>query len=570
MKVDVAIIGGGPAGSTVATLLRKYNSGLSVLVLERDRFPRDHVGESQLPATGPILAEMGVWDKVEAAQFPIKLGGTYRWGRTDELWDFEFLPGVRFEVQDRPAKFRGLRRKTAFQVDRGRFDQILLDHAQSLGAEVRQETKVASVEVEGDRIRALTLADGSRIEADYVVDASGAESLVRRALSIEVEAPTALRNIAIWDYYRDAAWAVEIGREGTRIQVMSLGWGWVWFISIGLDRTSVGVVLPAAKYKELGLTPEEVLLKAVDEEPRIRRLLAGARREGRIQATKDWSYVADRIAGENWFLAGDACGFADPILSAGMTLAHTSARKVAYTILALQEGRHPPEWLRNEYDRGHRAQIRQHIQFADYWYSANGRFTDLQAYCSQIAAHAGLQLDAKDAFRWLATGGFASEDPGQARAVSFRLGGVKLITKLFSGEDSHWHIARVNVLHAELTGAVKEDFPVYENGGVEVGTRYRRGGLVLPLVQVNLVVWAAIARSSDLATILEYAVNRLVRDRLAEGPWEARALVIDTLEALLTEGWLRGSVDRRRPFVEITTPEESSAMHPNRDPAPAG
>src|SRR5271168_175695 len=104
---DVAIIGGGPAGSTCASLLRKYAPGLKVAVFEREIFPRDHIGESLLPPISLILEEMGCWDKIEAADFPIKIGATYRWGRRPELWDFEFLPGDQFLEQPRPAKFEG-------------------------------------------------------------------------------------------------------------------------------------------------------------------------------------------------------------------------------------------------------------------------------------------------------------------------------------------------------------------------------------------------------------------------------------------------------------------------------
>ena len=89
---DVAIIGGGPAGSTAGSLLRKYGPEVSVVILEKERFPRDHVGESQLPPIGAILREMGCWDAVEQADFPIKIGATYRWGASAELWDLEFLP----------------------------------------------------------------------------------------------------------------------------------------------------------------------------------------------------------------------------------------------------------------------------------------------------------------------------------------------------------------------------------------------------------------------------------------------------------------------------------------------
>src|ERR1700733_9422051 len=119
---DVVIIGGGPGGSTCGTLIKKYCPSLKVLILEREVFPRDHIGESQLPLIGNILAEMGVWDKVEAANFPVKIGATYRWGNDSTLWDFHFLPRGEFEDEPRPANYEGQRRLTAFQVDRAIYD----------------------------------------------------------------------------------------------------------------------------------------------------------------------------------------------------------------------------------------------------------------------------------------------------------------------------------------------------------------------------------------------------------------------------------------------------------------
>lgn len=142
---DVIIIGGGPAGSTLGSLLRKYNPNLNVLILEKEQFPREHVGESQLPPISKILDEMGCWDKVEAANFPIKIGATYRWGSSAKLWDFEFLPVRQFEDEPRPAKYQGQRLQTAFQVDRAVYDEILLDHAESMGCVVKQQTRVARV-----------------------------------------------------------------------------------------------------------------------------------------------------------------------------------------------------------------------------------------------------------------------------------------------------------------------------------------------------------------------------------------------------------------------------------------
>ncbi|MBM4113501.1 MAG: tryptophan 7-halogenase, partial [Phycisphaerae bacterium] len=132
-EFDVAIIGGGPAGSTAATMLRKYDPSLRVVLVEKERFPRDHIGESQLPVISSILNEMEVWDKVEAAGFPVKLGGTFSWGRNQDKWDIDFYPVERFKNEPRPGKYEGQRRFTAFQVDRSKYDTILLNHAASKG-----------------------------------------------------------------------------------------------------------------------------------------------------------------------------------------------------------------------------------------------------------------------------------------------------------------------------------------------------------------------------------------------------------------------------------------------------
>ncbi len=154
---DVAIVGGGPAGSTCGGLLKKYRPGLEVGIFEREVFPRDHVGESQLPLISKVLAELGVWDEVEAAGFPVKIGATYRWGNSDDLWDFNFLAGGEFADEPRPARFEGQRTRTAFQVDRAVYDKILLDHARELGCEVFEDCGVRSVEVSNDRVDRLVL-----------------------------------------------------------------------------------------------------------------------------------------------------------------------------------------------------------------------------------------------------------------------------------------------------------------------------------------------------------------------------------------------------------------------------
>ncbi len=564
MKCDVAIIGGGPAGVTAGSLLKRYRPSLDVVILERETFPRDHVGESQLPAISEVLEEMGAWDKIEAANFPIKIGATYKWGRTKDLWDFEFLATEDFINVPRPGKFAGQRRALAFQVDRSIYDKILLDHTKELGCRVFEGTKVSRVLRTDDRIDGLELENGEMVEARHFLDCSGDSGILRRAMGVEVDSPTKLRNIAIWDYWQDAQWAVTIGSGGTRIQIMSLGWGWLWFIPISESRTSVGLVVPAEYYKQTGKTTEQIYADAIAEEPMISSLVKNATRENGLQATRDWSFIADRLVGENWFLAGDTCGFADPILSAGMTLAHAAGRRAAYTILALERGKHDPAWLKEQYNTWQRKQIWHHIRFADYWYSANGIFTDLKEYCSEIAAGAGLKLDANEAFRWLSTGGFTSETPGRARAITYAVGGVKFITQLFSGEPVTWEVAKNNRFKLKKAGTEVVQFAHLENGRIEAVKCLKKGEKLLPLEGLFAIVVSALETETDAEKVLNRCLEIFQRQG-AKNVSAGYLMFMEVLEALIYDGWVEASLNDKRPLLPMETPDEMRTMHPNRD-----
>lgn len=565
MKVDVAIIGGGPAGSTVASLLKIYNPSLSVAIIEKEVFPRDHVGESHLPVISEVLAEMGVWDKVEAANFPIKIGGTYRWGRTDELWDFEFLPGKQFVDEPRPAQYKGQRRETAFQVDRAIYDKILLDHAESLGCQLIQPNKVTDVLVDNDRCNGLVLENGDTVEARYYVDGSGEGGIVRKAMNVSITAPTKLRNIALWDYWTDAEWAVTIGNGGTRIQVLSLGWGWIWFIPITDTRTSIGLVLPAETLKAKGKSPEDLYLEAVSTDPLVSELIKSAKREGPVHGTKDWNFLADRLYGENWFLSGDSCGFADPILSAGMTLAHTGARLLAYTILELDREELDSKWLKTQYEETQRFQIKQHMMFADYWYSSNGRFTDLQEYCREIADSAGLSLSADDAFRWLASGGFTTETPGLARAYSYRLRALKLIVQHFSGDDAIFEVTEYNRLALNMEGAERTKLSVGQRGRIIALDGFKRGNKRLHLAGCFLALHHSLTKHNVIHDVLNLSIEIVKAMKFFNSEYEAKAALVDALESMVTEGWVTGSYDPSIPRFQYAVPKESDSIHPNRD-----
>ena len=563
---DVVIAGGGPVGSTAATLLKNYAPEMRVLVLEKEIFPRDHIGESMLPPICPILDEMGAWDAVEAAGFPIKIGGSYTWGRDNDRWDINFYPIEKWRDEPRPAKFEGQRLQTPWQVDRSIYDKILLDHAQSQGAEVRQGTRVDEVMVKGDRIEGLKLHGGETVTAKYYIDGSGTVALFRRALGIGIDPNLELRNIAVWDYWRDADWAVEIGVEATRIQVRSLPYGWIWFIPIGPSRTSIGVVCPAEYYKERGMTAEELYDQSLRRQRDIWKLLAHAKPEGRLTTCRDWSHLADRTVGENWFLCGEAAGFADPILSAGMTLAHQSAREAAYTILELRRGEHDSTWLRQRYDDKNRGTIRQHIKFAQYWYAGNSCFTDLKEHCARIADEAGLNLDPLEAWNWIAQGGFATESEFIAVSGSYDPAGIKKVIELFDREKrkASWLIDGYNLFKLDLRGAQTDRVGVLSQGRIYSLPCYVRNGRRLPAAGVYGDLIGILRQTSELPTIVGLIDKIVSRDSsiTAVNRECMRAAYLQVMEVMAQDGWIERKVNDKYPTLRMG---DVSDMRPSRE-----
>ncbi|HWD38970.1 MAG TPA: NAD(P)/FAD-dependent oxidoreductase [Fimbriimonas sp.] len=563
MNFDVAFVGGGPAASSCGCILKKYRPDLKIGIFEREIFPRDHVGESQLPIIGSVLNEIGVWDKVEAANFPVKIGATYRWGNSQDLWDFNFLLGADFKEEPRPGKYEGQRLDTAFQVDRSIYDKILLDHAREFGCEVFEDCAVREVQRTGDRVTRLLLENGESVEARYYIDASGHSGLLRRAMGIGIEEPSNLRNIAIWDYWQNAEWAVNLGIGGTRIQVMSIGYGWIWFIPLGPTRTSIGLVCPADYYKKAGLKPEELLLKAISDEPRVKALTVKATREGKLFTTKDWSFVAERMAGENWLLIGEAAGFADPILSAGLSLAHISAREAAYSIMEIDQGE-SKEWLFRHYEHRNRRKVLQHIKFADYWYTANAHFTELKEYTRQIADDAGLELDAEEAFQWLGTGGFVEADMSVGGLGSFSLDGVHMIAKRLSEKPPISVIDGHSLFMLNLKNADQVEVPLYEKGRVYRMPAYLREGKLLPLVGVFGRLVAGLQVSPSLDKAANVMRDQLIRDGMTYNA-DFHSKMVQCLEAMARDGWVKCKKFSGSAPITVDFLSDNGFIEPNRD-----
>jgi len=556
---DVAIMGGGPAGSTAGSLLKKHMPSLSVVILEKEAFPREHIGESQLPLIGVILDEMGAWDKVEAADFPIKLGATYKWGRDPEPWHFNFIPPEQFRNTKRPSQFEGQRRYTAFHVDRARYDDILLNHAASVGCEVRQGTRVTEVVADGDRVSFLRLEDGSKIAGRYYVDCTGNVGLVRRAMGVGIDSHDRLKNISFWDYWESDHWNDTMAEGFTRIQIRSLPYGWIWFIPIGRTRVSIGLICHSEHYRKKGQTPSEVYRRALEDEPFIAAQVAKATPTGTVRTTRDWSYLADRLYGENWFLTGEAAGFADPILSAGMTLAHASARDAAYTIMELERGEHDRRWLLDRFDEKNREAINNHIRFAIYWYSANGLQSDLDEYCRELAASSGLRLNAKDAFRWISQGAFTTELLGNPSIGFFDITSIHDLANRFAdkGRTHQWLVHGCSVFQLNVHNSTRGFVGDLKDGRVIKVPCLFKGKNKLPLYEFYGLVVDVLQRTSDAQTMLQLAGQSIEMLFPAEHRTFAMSRFVEALESMALDGWVICRHDKKRPPLKMSEQAET-------------
>jgi flavin-dependent dehydrogenase len=312
---DVIVIGGGPAGSTASTLLAR--EGFRVTLFERERFPRFQIGESLLPYNNDVFRRLGVYEKLLDGGFFPKYGGEFVTadGTANKVF--------RFSENLEPPYRR------AFQVERSRFDQILLDHSRENGVEVREGTAIARVDL-SDKSRAVVeTTSGERHEARFVVDCTGHGALLANATGRR-ENIASLQKTAIFSHYRNVAQIEGPDRFNTVVVVLRNGW--FWLIPLSEDKTSVGLVIDRESVIESGLTPEELLERTIAMTPFVAERMKNAERTMEVRQRKDFSYRVSTLAGENFAVSGDAAGFLDPIFSTGVLIAMSSSSRLANAI----------------------------------------------------------------------------------------------------------------------------------------------------------------------------------------------------------------------------------------------
>jgi len=322
----VVVIGGGPSGSCAASMVAK--AGVSVVLLERDKFPRDHIGESLLPASMPILRELGVEAEIAAAGFPVKYGATMVWGSGPEPWTWSFS-----ETNQEYTN--------AYQVNRPEFDTILLNKARALGVDVREENQVIEVIFRDERAVGVRcnnrLGTEIFIESRMVIDCSGQSSLISRAKNLR-QWDDSFQNLAIYGYFENSTPLPKPNENNIFIE--SFSEGWIWNIPLKENIASVGIVLDSKKASQelQSRDVEDYFQVNLSYSKESSRMLQSAKLLKSPQIVKDWSYTSSQIAGLSWALAGDAACFIDPLFSSGVHMALMSGVLAsAYAVTALSD-----------------------------------------------------------------------------------------------------------------------------------------------------------------------------------------------------------------------------------------
>jgi flavin-dependent dehydrogenase len=309
---DVLVIGGGPGGSTISTLLARR--GWRVTMLEKTSHPRFHIGESLLPANLPIFEELGALEKLRELG-RLKLGADFP--RDDgSYYTFRFDRAL----GDTPPY--------AFQVVRGDMDRMLFRHARENGVDARERVKAERADFDDAGVTVHVDAEGakSQLRARYVVDASGRDTVLGRQLKL-VERSDKHQSAAMFAHYEGIGYNPD-DPGGNIISVNRFAHGWAWFIPLPGGITSVGCVCKPGYLKtRQGAGNDDFMAKTLAIVPGAAHRMQDAKRVSPVRFTGNYSYACNRIAGHRWILIGDAWAFLDPVFSSGVFLSMYSARQ---------------------------------------------------------------------------------------------------------------------------------------------------------------------------------------------------------------------------------------------------
>ena len=369
---DVIVVGGGPAGSATATFIAMQ--GYRVLLLEKEFFPVYKIGESLLPSTiHGICSMLGVSEEIKKANFMLKQGGTFRWGRNKEPWTFAFSHSSKISG---PTSY-------AYQVERMKFDMILLNNARQKGVEVHEGHEVINLITEEDRVIGVMFKDhmGDRkiALAQYVVDASGHTTTINRQAGKRIYSDF-FRNIALFGYFENGK-RLPSPCSGN-IFCAAFDLGWFWYIPLTSTLTSVGAVIGQEHAQVLHQDHESTLMELIKRCEPIRNLLCDATRVtsgpyGKLRIRKDYSYCHTRFWKPGLVLTGDAACFIDPVFSSGVHLATYSALLAARSINSCLSKLMTEERAFTEFERRYRREYNHFYQFLVAFYDMD---QDLDAY----------------------------------------------------------------------------------------------------------------------------------------------------------------------------------------------
>ncbi|MBL1209289.1 NAD(P)/FAD-dependent oxidoreductase [Geminocystis sp. GBBB08] len=340
-QFEVGIIGGGPAGSTLASYLSQAN--ISCVVFEREIFPRPHVGESLVPATNRVFKELNFLETMEQAGFPHKYGAAWT-AYNNKIYshNFEGMPpdyavDIRFDEQKTSESISNY----TYHVDRGKFDQMLLEHAEKLGATVYQGVRVTNIQFsENENPKIFTSQDDKTRETSVrlVVDASGRRTILGSQLNLKIKDPV-FNQFAIHTWFEGFDRGETEQKDYTFIHFLPISNSWIWQIPISETVTSFGVVTQKEHFSKKKQEREEFFWDCVKTQPKIYDKLKQAKQLRAFKEESDYSYGMKQFCGDGWILVGDAARFVDPIFSSGVSVALNSARFASHDIIrAFQEG----------------------------------------------------------------------------------------------------------------------------------------------------------------------------------------------------------------------------------------